>query len=302
MKHYFNKEAFTEGLTCLLFACSLFYLVFTGKYLLFVRPRMKIYLYFSAIVMVIWSISCFRRVPIPQYKMHLNRFLVLAVPMLAMFLPYTAIKASETAITSQMQTNQSDGQNDVAQNAQQSKTNVQNTPDTMQNTSSQDEVSNSVDSNQQVAASETQKNDQQNSQEQTSNSQNQQPDIPSGFDAENKTITISDTEFYAWLVQLNCYPDQYEGYTLHIHGTVYRDDSMEENEFAVTRLLMSCCVADLANCGPLCFYDNASELTQDAWVNVTGTYHYDRQRGMEITVTGIEDAEPSEEEYVYPTF
>ena len=65
---------------------------------------------------------------------------------------------------------------------------------------------------------------------------------------------------------------------------------------------MSCCVADVVNCGPLCFYDNASELTQDAWVNVTGTYHYDKHKGMELTVTEIEDAEPSEDEYVYPVY
>lgn len=57
-----------------------------------------------------------------------------------------------------------------------------------------------------------------------------------------------------------------------------------------------------ANCGPLCFYGNASDLTQDAWINETGTYHYDKHKGMEITVTDIEDAELSEEEYVYPAY
>lgn len=285
MKHYFNKEAFVEGLSCLFFAFALFYLVYTEKYLLFIRPGMKIYLYFSAVVMLIWSVSSFRRVSIPQYKMRLNRFLVLIIPMIAMFLPYTVIKASETAITSQMQTSQTDIQ---------------------QNTSSQNKTAGSNNSNQKAAASKNQENNQQNNQQnnqgQTSDSQEQQgKDLP-GLDTENKTITIPDTEFYAWLVQLNNYPDQYEGYTLHIHGTVYRDDSMEENEFAITRLLMSCCVADLANCGPLCFYGNASDLTQDAWINVTGTYHYDKHKGMEITVTDIEDAEPSEEEYVYPAY
>ena len=45
-----------------------------------------------------------------------------------------------------------------------------------------------------------------------------------------------------------------------------------------------------------------SDLTQDAWINVTGTYHYDKHKGMEITVTDIEYAEPSEEEYVYPIY
>ena len=49
MKHYFNKEAFIEGLSCLLFAFTILYLIFTEKYLLFIRPGMKIYLYFTLI-------------------------------------------------------------------------------------------------------------------------------------------------------------------------------------------------------------------------------------------------------------
>ena len=309
MKHYFNKEAFIEGLSCLLFAFTMLYLIFTEKYLLFIRPGMKIYLYFTAVVMIVWSVSCFRRIAIPQYKMHLNRFLVLIVPMIAMFLPYTVIKASDTTISSQIQTNQSDVQENTQQNntetiqsAQQSTTNAQNTPEVTPVPSSQSGSDNSVDNNQQTTASDTQNNDQQSSQAQNDSSQDHQIKVPDGLDTENKTITISDTDFYAWIVQLNLYPDKYEGYTLHVHGTVYRNDYMEANEFAVTRLLMSCCVADLANCGPLCIYDNASELTEDAWVNVTGTYHYDKYEGMQVTVTGIEDAEPAEEEYIYPVY
>lgn len=58
----------------------------------------------------------------------------------------------------------------------------------------------------------------------------------------------------------------------------------------------------LPTAAPLCIYDNASELTEDAWVNVTGTYHYDKYGGMQVTVTGIEDAEPAEEEYIYPVY
>lgn len=309
MKHYFNKEAFIEGLSCLLFAFTMLYLIFTEKYLLFIRPGMKIYLYFTAAVMLVWSVSCFRRIAIPQYKMHLNRVLVLVVPMIAMFLPYTVIKASETTISSQVQTNQSDIQKNTQQNdtemtqsAQQNTTNIQNTPGVTPGLSSQNGADNSTGSSGQDSAVNSQNNTQQNSQTQNDSSQNHQIKVPDGLDTENKAITISDTDFYAWIVQLNLYPDKYEGYTLHIHGTVYRNDYMEANEFAVTRLLMSCCVADLANCGPLCIYDNASELTEDAWVNVTGTYHYDKYEGMQVTVTGIEDANPAEEEYIYPVY
>ena len=283
MKHYFNKEALIEGLSCLLFAFAILYLVLTEKYLLFIRPEMKVYLYFTVAVMFIWSISCFRRIKIPQYKMHLNRFLVLVVPMIAMFLPYTVIKASETTISSQLQADQPYDQTDIQQN------NTGTSQDLQQNTASDTQDNN-------------QKNNQQDTQGQSFNPQSQQFKVPSGLDTETKTITVSDDEFYQWILQLSYYPEKYEGYTIHIHGSVYRDDSMETNEFAVTRLLMSCCVADLTNFGPLCVYDNASGLTQDAWVNVTGTYHYDKYEGMKVTVTGIEDADPAEEEYIYPVY
>ena len=63
--------------------------------------------------------------------------------------------------------------------------------------------------------------------------------------------------------------------------------------------LADCCTADLAPCGSLCFMDGAASLEQDKWVDVEGTYHYDKNKGMEITVNGMEDAEPAEEEYVY---
>ena len=295
MKRYFNKEAFIEGVSCTLFAIALFYQIATKKYLLFVKPRMKLYLYFSVAVMIVWAISSFLRISVPQYKMRLNRFLVLIVPVIATFLPYTPIKASQVTISSPMQTNQSyDSAN--------SSSNTQTIPDTSQDVLSQTESSTSINENPENVSMDEQRSEQESGQSQSSSAQKESTVNLSGLDAENKTITISDTEFYQWLLELGYYPEKYEGYTIHIHGTVYRDQFTKENEFAVTRLLMSCCVADLANCGPICRYDNALELTQDTWVNVTGTYHYDNYEGIVLNVTAIENAEPAEEEYVYPVY
>lgn len=296
MKHnlsYFNKEAFLEGICCFLFAGALFYFAVTDKYLLFVTPRMKKYLYFSVLVMVIWGVSSFRRLFVPQYQMQLNRLFVLVVPMIAMLLPYTVLNASDSSITDMVASiqNASSDSTGIAEKNSGAENNV-NSP-TPQNTSATDAIDQNADSQQQPTATQT---DTSSSMQTTSENE----DIPSGLDTASKTITISDTEFYQWLVQLSYYPEKYEGYTLHIHGTVYREEDMDANEFAVTRLLMSCCVADLANCGPLCIWEDAGTLTQDAWINVTGTYHYDHNKGMEINVTDVEAAEPSEEQYIYP--
>ena len=94
----------------------------------------------------------------------------------------------------------------------------------------------------------------------------------------------------------------YEGYEIQMHGTVYRDDTLTVGQFGLIRMLMSCCVADLQPCGPLCIWDQAETLSQDEWVTVTGTYHYDEEKGMEIQVLKVEKAEAAEDEYVYPVY
>ena len=292
MKHnlnYFNKEAFLEGICYFLFAGVLFYFAITDKYLLFVTPRIKKYLYFSVLVMVVLGISSFRRLFIPQYQTQLNRLFVLVVPMIAMLLPYTVLNASDSTITDMAASVQNTFPDSTEMEERNSGTENNINSPTPQDTSS-------TDTTDQNTASQQQTTDTSSSMQTVSKNE----DIPSGLDTVSKTITISDTEFYQWLVQLSYYPKKYEGYTIHIHRTIHREEDMEANEFAVTRLLMSCCVADLANCGPLCIWEDAEALTQDAWINVTGTYHYDDYKGMEINVTDIAAAEPSEEQYIYP--
>lgn len=280
MKHYFNKEAFIEGLCCLFFAGSLFSFTVTGKYLFFVTPRLKPYLYFSVLVVLVWAVSCFLKLPSPQYRLHLNRFLVLVIPTFFLFLPYSAENASENPFTSLTASAGSDT----------SSVNSSSTASVNEASSSTEASASAQDS------SETQQ------ETAVAQSQTHQIELPSGLDEENRSITVHDEDFYAWILQLCYYPDRYDGFTIHIHGSVYHDDTMNENEFAVTRLLMTCCVADLSNCGPLCIWDDADTLTPDAWVNVTGTYHYDKNKGMEITVSDVQSAGPAKEQYIYPIY
>ena len=72
-RHYINPGALIEAVISLLFGLKLFWMAYTGQYLLFVTPRMKGYLYFAALVMAVWAFSCFARTGIPEYRQHLNR-------------------------------------------------------------------------------------------------------------------------------------------------------------------------------------------------------------------------------------
>ena len=94
-RHYINPGALIEAVISLLFGLKLFWMAYTGQYLLFVTPRMKGYLYFAALVMAVWAFSCFAWIGIPEYRQHLNRTLVLLIPLMALQLPYQALGIGE---------------------------------------------------------------------------------------------------------------------------------------------------------------------------------------------------------------
>lgn len=279
MKQYSRYETAIEGICCLFLAGVTGWMTASGNYLLFVTPRMKGYLYFSVVVLVLFAISCFRMARVRRYKTHLKRFLVLVIPAAMMVvLPKDALqKGMQSASAMTLGTNVA-AQGGGSENAEVTSMAVDEQTDASTEAAAQTETTTTTDTS------------------------GQEKKLPPGLDEENRTITVADEDFYDWVVQLCYYPDRYDGYTVHIHGTVYREDTMASNEFAVTRLLMTCCVADLSSFGPRCFLDDAQEIPVDTWVNVTGTYHYDTEKGMTITVTDWETAESASEPYIYPTY
>ncbi len=78
------------------------------------------------------------------------------------------------------------------------------------------------------------------------------------------------------------------------------------DEFALARLVMTCCVADLTPVGVICKYDQASELKADSWVSVegvliAGVYEINGQTFTEpqLSVTTLAPADEITG-YVYP--
>lgn len=125
----------------------------------------------------------------------------------------------------------------------------------------------------------------------------------SGLDEANKTITVSDSEFYLWISALYENPQKYDGYHIRMTGFVFRDSSqMKDNEFVPARLMMTCCVADLTPVGLLCQYDKTAELKADSWITAEGTLHYGEYQGSpepQITITAVTPAKEVSG-YLYP--
>lgn len=130
-------------------------------------------------------------------------------------------------------------------------------------------------------------------------SQKEFSDVLPGFDEKLKTITVSNDDFGFWTSEISMNPQKYVDYKIKLTGFVYKDpDFYQEDEFMTSRLLMTCCVADLSTVGLICRYDKASQLKSDSWVTVEGTlctteYEYNNQIYYDpfVSVTNIQPAQ-----------
>ncbi|MDR2664661.1 MAG: TIGR03943 family protein [Oscillospiraceae bacterium] len=252
----FSPQTFLETLIYAGFGCVLIYLVASGEYLRYLTPKMKPYLCFAAIVMLVWTCSGALRLGKTRGRARCAHCFALAVPILLILLPHRAMDASDVSF----------GYISAAPNV---------SPQT---------IAEPADSAAPTPAP--------------------SPAAPglSGLDEANRSITVNDTEYYLWIMEIYDNLDKYEGYEFSVTGFVFKDPSlMSDGEFVPARLMMSCCVADLVSCGIICRYDGAGELENDSWVTVKGVIERGEYMGYEearIVVSSVSPAAPIED-YVY---
>jgi putative membrane protein len=91
----FDPQVFLELLCYAVFAVLMFYLVFSGKYLTYVTPRMAPYLYFTAAVMLLWAGAGVFRLFRPRNRVRVMHCLVPAIPILLIMLPHGPLSAAD---------------------------------------------------------------------------------------------------------------------------------------------------------------------------------------------------------------
>jgi len=284
----FNPQIFLEFLCYSAFGGLMFFLVRSGKYLSYVTPRMEPYLYFTAIVMGIWACAGLGRLFRPQHKIRSAHCLVLVIPIALLLLPHTSLSAAD------LSGNYMGGNVFLGLSAQTSYgTPKKQTPPGNSGVNAATGMpaanlpENSVDpaGDNPIAADDFPPEE-------------YSTDLP-GLDVRNKKITVANEDFGVWISELYGNMERYKGYTVVITGFVFKDPGMlQADEFVPARLMMSCCVADLAPAGLLCNYDKAAELKADSWVTVEGTlfigkhiYNNVEYDDPQISVTKITPAE-----------
>lgn len=312
-----NPEALVECACYLVFGILLFRMTYTGTYLSYVTPRMKPYLYGLSVLMILWAAMNGKKLFQPKYKSRLHHCLVLIVPILILAVP-PAPPAAGSMIKNYSNVNiplapsgsaQTGGASEGAQASASS--------DSSQSSDSYEEYGwdgslekpdTSADGSLEVP--DTYSDGNQGTQDDSSDgSGGQQPQGDAsadnglnGLDEAARTITIADDDFYAWMNELGGNAEKYQGYTITMKGLVFLDlDGRKENEFALVRLSMWCCSADMSPIGLIVSHDGSLLFKENDWVTVTGTVQA-VDGYPSIKADKIEAAEKPEQEYIYPYY
>jgi uncharacterized repeat protein (TIGR03943 family) len=98
-------------------------------------------------------------------------------------------------------------------------------------------------------------------------------------------------------------PTEFWGETADVIGFVYHDPRLEPNQFLVSRLAITCCVADAFAIGMVVEWDQASEWPNNTWVHVSGEVQAIKLNGATIPLIAAESvketAEPAQP-YLFP--
>lgn len=280
-----NLEALTESASYLIFGALLVRLTISGTYLNYVTPRMKPYLYGLSVLMFFWAAVSVRNLFRPRYKSRIKRCMVLILPILLLAVPPSSptagamvkggagIPRSSPVETTQDTTQASD---EYAYYGQDTLEKPEDTLEEEQNYESQEA--------------------------QPDNQAKTPPPGLNGLNKDTKTITISDEDFSPWITELSNHPEAYDGYTVTLKGFVYLDlEDKKENEFAVVRLSMWCCSADLAPMGLVAVSNGKLPWGENSWITVTGKLAV-KDGYATLEAEKIEAAEKPSEEYVYPYY
>ena len=310
-----NVQVLMESACYLLFGYLMLHLTYSGGYLNYVTPRMKPYLYGLSFLMFLWAAAKGRHLLVPQYRVSLGRSFVLIIPIM-LLLTRPAVSGG----SSMARNYDSSGISMVSGNGgsqPQTGSGQQVPPSDGGKTKGLPEGEESAPAQSDWDSSETDgyfetggyqedaaewADEYQEDAAERSDEEEQPWDGLNGLDEETKTITIADEDYYAWMYELGSFAEKYEGYTVVMKGFIYRDPEIEkECDFALVRLSMWCCAADLTPIGFFVDCDGKLDYKDDDWVVVKGTFEINADDdSLMLKAQSIEAAEKPEEEYVYP--
>ena len=92
------------------------------------------------------------------------------------------------------------------------------------------------------------------------------------------------------------------GESAEIVGMVFKQEGLSQNQFVITRPMMTCCVADTILQGFVCEYNNSQELTHGQWVKIKAEISDENQNNALLKIKELNSVNPPEVPYIYQRF
>ncbi|OES46599.1 TIGR03943 family protein [Domibacillus iocasae] len=87
----------------------------------------------------------------------------------------------------------------------------------------------------------------------------------------DSVIQMEDDVFEPYYGRISTDPQKYVGRTIKMTGFIYKEEGFQSNQLALTRFLITHCIADAASNRFLTEFDEASAVEQDTWLEIEGT-------------------------------
>ncbi len=120
----------------------------------------------------------------------------------------------------------------------------------------------------------------------------------------DNTIVMNEENFSAWLAELYTNVEAWEGKHIRFTGSVWKNaKTFTNNEFALVRMMMVCCAADMEPAGILVRWDKADTLKEDEWVEITGIVAktpYGETYDPVVVAEAAHKVSPPKQTYIYP--
>ena len=118
----------------------------------------------------------------------------------------------------------------------------------------------------------------------------------------NSVANIDASNYTNILKQIHDNIDTYVGQSINFTGYVYKTKGFNDTEFVLARDMLINSDSQSVVVGFLCNYEDAENLKEGSWINVTGQIikGYFHDEIPVIDINKIEETSKPEEEYVYP--
>lgn len=125
---------------------------------------------------------------------------------------------------------------------------------------------------------------------------------------EEGNINLDNENFINTYEELYGNPQNYVGKSVHMRGFIYTQKGLNKDEFILSRVSVSCCMADAQLVGILCDYNQEKIFSEGTWVSIEGILgkreYVDAKSGEVsvipmITVNKIEKTGNQNNEYIY---